>query len=361
MFRMMFLLLAAAGLCGAQTTGGATLRGTVTDTTGAAIAGAKVAATNVETSIVSEGLTTADGAYYIPYLNPGNYRLTVETSGFKKYVRDGLILRTAEIPRIDVQLEIGSVNESLTVTGAPPLLETETAASGQILEGDTVVKIPVMQKFVHRVLLYMPSMSNINGQHINGQRQRAIGYSVDGISGKEPVVGRFGEYREAMIVSLDAIQEFKVWTTGMPAEVGHSAGGQMSVSFRSGTNQFHGSVEDRYTNGVLMHRHYFEPARRDGPFSYHEWGATAGGPVIRNKTFFFGGFQQHYERLLEGFIGNVPSRQMYEGNFDFGPGTYPIFNPFSTRQEGGNWVRDAFPNNRIPSSMFDPVAKNLLR
>jgi hypothetical protein len=109
-----------------------------------------------------------------------------------------------------------------------------------------------------------------------------------------------------------------------------------------------------------MHRHYFEPQRRDGPFTYHEWGATAGGPVIRNQTFFFFGFQQHYERLLEGYIGNVPSQQMYEGNFDFGPNTYPIFNPFTTRQEGANWVRDPFPGNRVPQSMFDTVPKNLL-
>ena len=344
----------------AQTTGTATLVGVVSDPTGAAIVGAEVTATHIGRSFVYKAVTAADGSYYLPYLTPGEYRLVVEAPGFKRYVREGIVLRTAEVPRVDVQLEVGSVTESLTVTAAAPLLETETAATGQILEGNTVVKIPVLQKFVHRVLLYMPGMTNINGQHIGGQRQRAIGYSIDGVGGKEPVVGRFGEYREAVIVSLDSIQEFKVWTSGLPAEFGHAAGGLMSVAFRSGTNQFHGSLEDRYTNGVLMHRHYFEQKRRDGPFTYHEWGATAGGPIRRDRTFFFFGFQQHYERLLEGYIGNVPSQQMYEGNFDFGPGTYPIFNPFSTRQEGGNWVRDPFPGNRIPPSMFDPVAKNLL-
>lgn len=355
-----FLLPLAAAVTLAQTTGTATLRGAVTDSTGAAVAGVKVTATNQGTSFVYEGITAADGSYYIPYLIPGEYRLTVQAPGFKRYVRDGITLRTAEMPRIDVQLELGSLTESLTVTAAAPLLETETAAAGQILGGDTVVKIPVMQKFVHRVLLYMPGTTNINGQHIVGQRQRAIGYTLDGLGAKEPVVGRFGEYREAVIASLDSIQEFKVWTTGMPAEFGHAAGGQFSAVFRSGSNEFHGSVEDRYTNGVLMHRHYFEPQRRDGPFTYHEWGATAGGPVIRNQTFFFFGFQQHYERLLEGYIGNVPSRQMYDGDFDFGPGTYPIYNPFTTRQEGANWVRDPFPNNRIPLSMFDAVPRNLL-
>jgi hypothetical protein len=271
MLRILTLVAAFAAASYAQTTGTATLRGAVNDSTGAAVAGAKVSAMNAGTSFVYENVTGADGGYYLPYLIPGEYRLTVEAPGFKKYVRDGITLRTAEQPRIDAHLEVGAVTESLTVSAAAPLLETETAASGQILEGDMVVKIPVMQKFVHRVLLYMPGTTNINGQHINGQRQRAIGYTMDGISGKEPVVGRFGEYREAVVASLDSIQEFKVWTTGMPAEFGHSAGGQMSVTFRSGTNQFHGSVEDRYTNGQLMHRHYFEPARRDGPFTVSVW------------------------------------------------------------------------------------------
>jgi Carboxypeptidase regulatory-like domain len=345
----------------AQTTGTATLTGIVTDTSGAILAGAKVNVTNVETAFVHSAVTTPEGRYHLPYLNPGTYRIEVEAPGFKRYVRDGVTLRTAESPRIDVQLEIGNLTEAITVTGSAPLITTETAASGQILEGSTVVKIPVMQKFVHRVMLYMPDTSNINGTHVVGQRQRAIGYSMDGVSGKEPAVGQLGDFRRSMVASLDSIQEFKVWTTGMPAEFGHSSGGLMSVFFRSGTNDFHGSVEDRYTNGVLMHRHYFEPQRRDGPFTYHEWGATAGGPIVRNKTFFFFGFQQHYEKLLEGFIGDVPSQQMMEGNFDFGPGTYPIYNPFSTRQDAsGNWVRDPFPNNQIPKSMFDPVAQNVL-
>ena len=143
MSRLLILFLGAALAASAQTTGGATLRGTVVDTTGAVVANAKVLVTSIQTSFVYEGITTPEGGYYIPYVNPGEYRITVEAPGFKKFVREGITLRTAEIPRIDVQLELGNVTESVTVTGAPPLLETETAASGAILEGDTVVKIPV--------------------------------------------------------------------------------------------------------------------------------------------------------------------------------------------------------------------------
>ncbi len=360
--RLMLVLLCAVLSVSAQSTGGAALRGTVLDSTGAAIAGVKLTATNIGTSFVYEGITSQDGSYYISYLLPGDYRLTVEASGFKKHVRDGITLRTAETPRIDVQLEVGNVTESVTITGAPPLIETETAATGQIIEGNTVIKLPVMQKYVHRVILYMPDVSTINAStHINGQNEDAIGYQMDGVNGKAPPYGNFGQYRDMMIASLDSIQEFKVWSSGLPAEFGHAAGGLMTVSFRSGVNQFHGSLEDRYTNGVLMHRHYFEPLVRDGPFSQHDWGPTASGPIKRNKTFFFVGYQQHLEKLLEGFIGDVPSAQMLEGNFDFGPGTYPIYNPFTTRQNAqGTWISDPFPGNRVPLSMFDPVAKNVL-
>lgn len=186
MLRILTLVAAFAAASYAQTTGTATLRGAVNDSTGAAVAGAKVSAMNAGTSFVYENVTGADGGYYLPYLIPGEYRLTVEAPGFKKYVRDGITLRTAEQPRIDAQLEVGAVTESLTVSAAAPLLETETAASGQILEGDMVVKIPVMQKFVHRVLLYMPGTTNINGQHINGQRQRAIGYTWTGSAARNP-------------------------------------------------------------------------------------------------------------------------------------------------------------------------------
>ena len=359
MSRLLVLLCSAALAMHAQTTGGATLRGKVLDSAGAVVASARVSVANIQTSFVYEGLTNTEGEYYIPYINPGDYRVSVEAPGFKKFVREGITLRTAEIPRIDVQLELGNVTESVTVTGAPPLLETETAANGAILEGDTVQKIPVMQKFVHRVILYMPDVQTINGQtHINGQSEDTIGYTIDGVSGKAPPYGNFGQYQQMMVTSLDSIQEFKVWTNGLPAEFGHASGGLMSVSFRSGTNQFHGSVEDRYLNTDLMHRHYFEQTR--GPINYHEMGASGSGPIVRNKTFFYAGFQMHKESLMEGFIGTVPSKQMIDGNFDFGAGTNPLYNPFSTRGSGTNWTRDPLPGNLVPKSMFDPVAKAVL-
>lgn len=360
MFRFLFVFSLSLAAAFAQSTGTATLVGTVNDSTGAVVPGAKVVVRNTQTAFVYEGVTSATGSYYIPNLNSGTYQLTVEASGFKTTVRSGIVLRINESPRVDVQLELGNVAESIRVDATPPLLETETTGNGQILDGEIVEKLPVMQKFVHRVLLYMPGMTNINGQHAVGQRQRAIGYSMDGVNGKEPVVGQVGDFTRSMIASLDSIQEFKMWTTGTPAEFGHSAGGLLSVVFKSGTNDFHGSVEDRYTNGKLIHRSYMEQLPRTGAFDYHEWGATASGKIKKDRTFWFAGFQQHYEKLNETFIGTVPSPQMYAGDFSFNGAGLPIYDPATTTLQGTTWTRTQFPGNVIPQARFDSVAQKFI-
>src|SRR5262249_6243108 len=134
-------LLCASMLWG-QAAGTATLVGSVTDSTGAVLLGAKVSVVNIGTSFVAESVTNAEGSYYTPYLAPGTYRLTVEAAGFKKYVREGIVVRTGETPRVDVQLEVGAVTEAVNVSAAAPLLETETSTSGAVLDGDLLVKVP---------------------------------------------------------------------------------------------------------------------------------------------------------------------------------------------------------------------------
>ena len=372
-------LLAAAGAL-AQSTGTATMTGAVTDTSGATIPGAKITVTNADSGFVFNSVTTNEGTWYIPNLNPGVYQLKIEAQGFKSYLQNGIVLRTAEQPRIDVRLEVGNVTESVQVTGAPPLLETETATSGQVLEGQTIVKMPVLQKAFYRIYLYMPGMNVINGQHAIGQRQRALGFTIDGVNAKEPVLGNPNSFDTVMTTSLDMIQEFKMYTTGLPAEFGHSSGGQLSGVMKSGTNQLHGSLEDRYLNGRLVHRQYFEQLKRCqasvfsntiipcNPFTYHEMGATLGGPFVipkvyngKDKTFFFAGFQRHHEKVTETFIGNIPSPEMYAGDFSFGGRGFPIYDPASTAQDAsGAWTRDPFLNNVVPQNRYDPVIKGIL-
>src|SRR5262249_32955540 len=185
---------------------------------------AKVVVVNTETNFKFEGLTNQDGYYYVPYLRPGTYRVTVEATGFKKYVRDGIQLRTNDEPRIDVKLEVGNVTESVEVQAAASLLETETAVAGGVLEGSVVVQIPVMQKLTFRILPYLPDTQVINGLHLNGQRERAMGYNLDGLGAKEPVTGAVGNTNRVVTSSIDAISEVKAYATGMPAEFRHTAG-----------------------------------------------------------------------------------------------------------------------------------------
>ena len=373
-FRWALLFLATATSLVAQGTGSATLIGNVTDSSNSAIAGAKVTVVNTGTQFVSNSTTSAEGAYYVPYLIPGNYRMTIEAAGFKTYVRDGIELRINESPRINIQMEVGSVTESVNVNSAAPLLETETAANGQVMEGDTVVKLPVLQKGLKRMTLYMPGLNVVNGLHGNGQRERALGVTLDGVSGKEPVRGAVNDDQRIMTGTLDMVQEFKMWNTGLPAEFGHSSGGVLSAVYKSGTNSFHGSAEDRYVNGALVHRQYFDQLKRCdvglpcNPWGYHEMSATAGGPVYipkiyngKDKTFWFFGFQRHHEKVSETAITNVPTQEMLNGDFSLGGRGFPIYDPDTTTQNAaGTWTRTPFPNNQIPVSRFDAVAKNLL-
>jgi len=167
-----------------QTAGTATLVGTISDSSGAVLAGAKVTAISTTTAFTSESTTTAEGSYYLPYLAPGEYRMTVEAAGFKRYTREGIVVRTGEMPRINITMELGAVTESVSVSGAAPLLETETSSSGQVLDGDLLIKVPLSQKRAIRIMNYMPGANSIGGFTVLGQRARAMGYTVDGINGK---------------------------------------------------------------------------------------------------------------------------------------------------------------------------------
>ena len=356
----------------AQTAGTGTLVGNVTDATGAAVAGAKLTVVNAETAFVFDSVTANEGTYSVPYLAPGFYRLTIEAPGFKKYIRDAIQIRIQEIPRIDVQLEVGAITDSIKVEGSAALLETETAAAGQVLSGEELLKIPVSQKRAIRMTYYFPGTQMLDGYHVLGQRARSLGYTVDGINGKEPGIGNVGGTNEQISTTQDAFEEVKIHTTGVPAEIGHAAGGLMSIVFRSGTNDFHGSAEDRHIAKSMVHRAYLEQLPRTNPFVYDETSFLFSGPVIipkvyrgTNKTFWLAGWEQHRENAgTAGARTQVPTEAMYGGDFSFGgqtsPKPLPIYNPYTTRLDGSTWVRDPFPGNMIPRSLFDPVALRFL-
>jgi hypothetical protein len=370
MFRKSLCILLLAAACAfAQATRTATLTGVVSDPTGAAIVGAKVTVVNTDTKFTSTGETNEAGRYYIPYLSPGRYEMTIEAAGFRTYVRKGIELRVGEMPRLDVEMQLGTIAESVTVTGAVPLLETETATSGAILENKTFMRVPVMQVRTYNILNYLPGLNTtgFNSFFVLGQRNRSLNYAIDGVSAKEPVIGSSTTHDRNVQTSLDALQEVKLITNGIPAEFGRSGSGVLSVVFKSGTNEIHGSLEDRYLNKDFLHRGYFDRLKRTEPFTYHEPAFLISGPIVlpklyrgRDRTFFLFAAQRHHEKASETEIATVPTEEMLAGDFSFGGIGLPIYDPLTTRQQGGTWIRDPFPANRIPQARFDPVAKNFL-
>lgn len=275
------MLFLAVDDVGAQTGGGATLVGTVTDTSGALVAGARLTAVNIATSVATEVTTSNEGAYYMPYLAPGEYRLKVTAPGFKEYVRERITMRSSEVPRVDIVMEVGSVSDSITVSAETPLLNTENVVSAYVIGSQALVETPGVMKRTVYLLQYMPGVVGVVGQagfHIQGQAQNDIGFSMDGISAKSPYTGTVNQVDGVIQGSTDAMEEVKVLTTGTSAEYGHSAGGSMKMVYKSGTNQLHVSFEDRYLNGKWVHRTSSRrtrcPPRRHGVIRLSTWWRT---------------------------------------------------------------------------------------
>jgi hypothetical protein len=266
-------------------------------------------------------------------------------------------------------MELGAVTESVNVSGAPPLLATESATVIGGMSNELFMRIPLMQMRSYNVMMYQPGVANPSeGSFFSlGQRTRSLGNTLDGVSVKGPVQGQPVGDATVLLTGADSLQEVRVMTTGVPAEFGSAGSGMIVGVMKSGTNQLHGSGEDRYLNKTLLHRRYFDQLEQP-PFSYHDLTGTMGGPVVipklyngRDRTFFFFGWQRQNERASETQFSNVPSEAMLNGDFSFGGLGFPIYDPYSTRQDAsGAWVRDPFPGNRVSPSLFDPVAKAFL-
>ena len=364
--RLALLTVAAATATFAQTATGSII-GRTTDATGAFAPGVEVTLVNPATGISTKVTSDDQGIYRALYLAPGSYNLSFQKAGFSTLQRSEIVLRSNDTLTIDAQLQLGNVVERIQVTGATPLLETATSTTGTVLAGQQMNAIPIMQRYTWMAMYLMPGVTSSNGFHIAGARDRGIGYQSDGIPATEPVRSGVATNR-IMSTTNNAIEEVKMVTTVLPADSGHSAGGMLSITFKSGTNKLHMEAEDRYINNPLLHRAYFNLLRPTAPFSYHELSGLLSGPVYlpklyngKNRTFFLFGWSRHHEKYNQQVFADVPDDAMLGGDFSFGGLGFPIFDPASTRQNAaGTWVRDAFPNNVVPRNRFDPVATKFL-
>ena len=356
----------AASVCLAQT-GQGTITGAVTDTAGAMIINASVRLTHAGTGVTYAGTTNDQGIYRIPYLNPGVYEVSFEMQGFKRLVRTNIPIRSTETQRLDAQLEVGAVVERIEVSANATMLETETSSTGHLVTGTQLVKLPTPQMKIESMLWYVPGVTGQAGNgHSAGGRSRSFQMTNDGVSGLTPGEGVIGTGRNMSTVE-HAMEEMKVITTALPAEYGHSGGGLLSISYKSGTNQLHGLAEERYMARHMIHRNYQDANLPTNSFGFHLMSGLISGPVRipkvyngMNKTFFLFGFQRHHEKASENADATVPSPDMLAGNYSFGGIGDPIYDPLSltfnaNAPAGQQYSRTQFPGNQIPLSRVDPV------
>ena len=330
------------------------LRGRIVDPSDAGVVGAQVVATDMNTGIVRTVVSGPDGSFVFAALHPGQYRVAVTAKGFAQLVREGVTLVTGTTTGLDLKLSVGPNSESVTVLADAPLLQSETSNIQTTIAGSTVLAIPLNGRNFVQLAELAPGVSLPPGTvlpRINGGRPRTNEYLFDGISALQPEPGQV-----AYFPIVDDIREFTVETNNVPAEFGRFNGGVVNLSTRSGTNVIHGSLYEFFRNEDLNARNYFSSAPARKPeYRRNQYGATLGAPIVKDKLFFFGGYQG--QKFLAGItrISTVPTLNQRKGIFT---GT-PIFDPSTTVFNGTKYVRQEFPNDTI-NKPFDPAAASLL-
>jgi Carboxypeptidase regulatory-like domain len=358
----------------AQTTGTAIIQGLITDASGAIIPGAQVDAKNLDTNIVSRTVSNEAGIYRAPGLIPGRYSLTVMAPGFSKAETSELRLEVGQTARFDFSLAAGSLSETVNVTAESALLNSETTEVGQVIDGKRIVEMPLNgRNYLQLAQLgagVLPSLnsrtSDEGGFLAFGQHTYQNNVLLDGAdNSSRGSGGPLGFEAQAVKPPVDAVSEFKVLTNNTSAEFGYSTGAKVIVTTKAGTNQFHGSVYEFLRNDKFDATNFF--ANRSGAqkpaFKQNQFGGTIGGPVIKNRAFFFFSYQGTRRRIGQSFISTVPSRDIKErGDFSQQPAIRRnIFDPEMITGTGGSPVRQRFQNNTIPLDRWDPVAAALIK
>jgi len=334
------------------------ITGLVKDQAGAAVRGATVTVTDISTNRQRVVTSSAQGAYAVPSLPPGEYRLDVELTGFRSVRRAGIHLATGEKARIDFDLAVGKISEQVTVTADSPMLRAVTASLGNVVEHEQVVQLPLNGRAFIMLAALAPGVAlppNTQLPRINGGRPRTNEYLFDGISVLQPEPGQV-----AFFPVIDAIQEFKIESNSPAAEFGRFNGGVINLSTKSGTNVFHGNGFEFFRNQSLNARNFFQSTNPVKPeYRRSQFGGTFGGPVVANRTFFFADYQGQRQSIGRTVISTVPTVQQRQGIFTEAiAGRVPaIYDPATTVGS----TRTPFLNNAIPLARMDPVAVALLQ
>jgi hypothetical protein len=354
-----WFVLAIGTSATAQVAGG-TITGLVTDQAHAVVPGATVTVTSLATNAQRVVATTTGGVYTATALLPGTYRIDVELQGFKPLRREGIRVATGETARIDLELSVGSLQEIVTVVANAPMLHAETASLGAVADHEAVVQLPLNGRVFVSLAALAPGVAlppNSPLPRINGGRPRTNEYLFDGISVLQPEPGQV-----AFFPVIDAIQEFKIESNSPPAEFGRFNGGVINLTTKSGANVFHGDGFEFFRNEDLNARNWFQSTQPTKPeYRRNQFGGTAGGPLVKDHTFFFVDYQGQRQTIGRTVISNVPTALQRQGIFTEAiAGRVPaIFDPRTGTASGANRVQ--FAGNSIPAARMDPVAVALLQ
>lgn len=372
-FAALLLLGTSHGLLGQAVNG--TLLGTVTDTSGAVVTKAKVTATLISTGAIHVSTTNASGNYTFPDMQPGDYSIAAEASGFKKTEQANVNLLTNTTTRVDLTLQPGEVTQTVTVTTAPPLLQTDRADISTKLQSAEIAELPLttnsnFQSLLNVVPGTVPAVFE-HSQFFNPQdslQTRANGmprlgnlYQVEGIDDDE----RTG-LLQILIPPAAAIQSVDISTNNFEAELGRAIGAVTNVTLKSGTNRFHGSAFEQIQNNYVDARSYFSGPL--GHLAYNYFGGSIGGPIVKDKLFFFGDYLRTTDGEQIASTFTIPDSRWYtpnsSGNIDLSGalqgGKGQIYDP-ATGDGTKASPRTPFPNNQIPFSKVNPVSVAILK
>jgi len=334
--------------------------GTVRDQTGAVIAGAKVIITNTQTGVTYSTQSRETGIYESIPLRVGEYRVSAEAAGFKRAVLSGLVIQIQQTAVADLTLELGQVTEEVTVESTAPLLTTTEATQGQVVDNQKIVDLPLNGRDYNQLALLSAGTNQpapgarVGGFSGSGMRATQNNYLLDGVDNNNAQIAYQGRQAEVVRPNIDAIQEFKVMTNAFSAEYGRATGAVVNVTLKAGTNELHGTAYEFLRNEKLDAKNFFDRPEQPKPkFKRNQFGFSLGGPIKKNKTFFFGDYEWTKIRESRTVNATIPTSRMAQGDFsELLPATR-IYDPLTyntaTRE------RSLFPGNIIPATRFDRI------
>ncbi len=358
--RVLALAVFAGGLpvLALAQTGAASITGLITDETGGALPGVTVTATNQATGVAYETVSNEVGNYTIPSVLVGTYVVKAELAGFRVAATPPVTLEARQIARLDFKMSVGAVTETVEVSGASPILQSESATVGEVLSGNTVASLPLNGRNTGQLALLLPGTMtynprgftnigsiNSNRPFVNGNREQVNNFTVDGLDVNETI-----DNRVAYQPSPDALAEISVETNNYSAETGNVGGAVVGSVLKSGSNDFRGNVFEFYRNSDFD-ANTWENNRSGAPKqerTQHIYGGTFGGPIARQKLFFFGDYQGSRQDAPGFGTASVAPETWRRG--DFSSVATPIIDPITGLP---------FPGNQIPLTRFSQVARGV--